>query len=115
MLQIYLMSCRWVKMFDSKMHQENHKVCLTVDNFSGHNISYQPTNVKIEFFEPNLTPFVQPLDAGIIQCFKAHYCQALCQCTLNLDQAGEHDIYKIKLKEAMFMARVAWNAITPET
>src|SRR5579859_1996920 len=102
-------------MFDLQMRQQNRKVCLTLDNFSGHEIAYQPTNVKIEFFEPNLMPFVQPLDAGVICCFKAHYRQALCQRTLDLDQAGEREIYKIKLNEAMFMARAAWNAITQET
>jgi hypothetical protein len=97
------------------MCQANHNVCLTLNNFSGHEIAYQPTNVKIEFFEPNLTPFVQPLDAGVIRCFKAHYRQAFCQCALDLDDAGERDIYKINLVEAMFMAKDAWNAISSET
>ncbi len=97
------------------MRQANRNVCLTLDNFSGHNIAYQPTNVKIEFFEPNLTPFVQPLDTGVIRCFKAHYRQAFCQCALELDDAGEWDIYKISLIEAMFMAKDAWKAINSET
>jgi hypothetical protein len=97
------------------MHQANHNVCLTLDNFSGHEITYQPTNVKIEFFAPNLTPFVQPLDAGVIRCFKAHYHQAFCQHALDLDDAGEWDIYKINLVKAMFMAKDAWNAISSET
>jgi len=110
-----LTSCRWVKMFDLKMHQENRNVCLTLDNFSGHNIAYWPTNVKIEFFKPDLTPFVQPLDAGVIRCFKAHYCQAFCQRTSYLDDAGDWDIYKITLIEAMFMAKEAWDAINSET
>ena len=97
------------------MRQANRKVCLTLDNFAGHNIAYQPTNVKIEFFEPNLTPFVQPLDTGVIRCFKAHYRQALCQRALDLDDAGEWDIYKISLVEAMFLAKDAWHAISSET
>jgi hypothetical protein len=102
-------------MFDLKMRQSNRNVCLTLDNFSGHNIAYQPTNVKIEFFEPNLTPFVQPLDAGVIRCFKAHYRQGFCHRALELDDAGEQDIYKISLVEAMFMAKDAWDAISSET
>jgi hypothetical protein len=71
--------------------------------------------VKIVFFEPNLTPFVQPLDAGVIRCFKAHYHQAFCQRALELDDAGEQDIYKISLIEAMLMAKEAWDAINSET
>ena len=111
----YRHHCRWVKMFDLKMHQANCNVCLTIDNFSSHNINYQPTNMKIVFFKLNLTPFVQPLDVGVIRCFKTHYCQAFCQCALELDDAGKQDIYKISLIEAMLMAKKAWNAINSET
>jgi hypothetical protein len=48
------------------MRGEGRHVLLIIDYFSGHSIQYQPTNIQIEFFEPNLTSFVQPLDAGII-------------------------------------------------
>src|SRR4051812_20006456 len=104
-----------MKTFDLKMHEQNRKVCLIVDNFSGHDFAYQPTNVQLEFFEPNLTSFVQPLDAGIIRCFKAHYQHAFCLCALDLDKAGEPEIYKINLLEAMLMAKEAWDAITDTT
>jgi hypothetical protein len=86
-----------------------------MDNFSAHNISYTPRNVRIEHFEPNLTPFVQPLNAGIIHCFKAHYRYAFCLCAIELDDAGEQEIYKINLYEAMVMARGAWNAVESAT
>jgi hypothetical protein len=97
------------------MRTENRRICLLVDNFAGHDIAYEPTNIQLEFFEPNLTPFVQPLDAGIIRCFKAHYRQAFCKRALDLDELGERDIYKINLLEGILMARDAWDAITPET
>jgi hypothetical protein len=83
--------------------------------FSAHNILYTPQNVRIEHFEPNLTLFVQPLDAGIIRCFKVHYRHAFCLCTIKLDDAGGRGIYKINLREAMVMARDAWNAVEPAT
>src|SRR4051812_19098518 len=102
-------------MFDLKMHQQGCKVCLTVDNFSGHSFKYEPLNVQLKFFAPNLTSFVQPLDAGVIRCFKAHYWWAFCICVLDLDDAGEEDIYKINLLEAMLMAKEAWGAITLST
>ena len=78
-------------------------------------MSYQPTNVRVEFFEPNMTSFMQPCDAGIIRCFKAIYRRNFCSHALDLDDAGEHEIYKIDLLEAMTMAKKAWNAVTPET
>jgi hypothetical protein len=105
----------WIRMFDLKMKAEKRKVRLTVDNFAGHAIAYKPTNVVLEFFEPNMTSFVQPLDAGIIRCFKAHYHNAMCMRALDLDEAGEEDIYKLDILEAMVMVRDAWKKVLPET
>ena len=97
------------------MRGEGRHVLLIIDYFSGHSIQYQPTNIQIEFFEPNLTSFVQPLDAGIIWCVKAHYRGSFCQCAIDLDEAGERDIYKINLLEGMIMADATWKEVMPET
>jgi len=102
-------------MFDEKMRAQGRKVCLHLDNFSGHYISYEPTNVELMFFKPNLTAWVQPLDAGIIRCFKAHYRRRFCQEALKRDASGEADIYSFNLLEALHMARDAWENVTPET
>lgn len=93
----------------------NRTICLLIDNFSGHNIAYNPTNIQLEWFKPNLTSHVQPLNAGIIWCFKAHYRWAFCIHALDHDDAGESDIYKINLLEAMLMAREAWNEVSAMT
>jgi hypothetical protein len=68
----------------------------------------------IEFFAPNMTSFVQPLDAGIIRCFKAHYQHAFCIRAIDLDDAGEDDIYGINLFEIMHMARRSWDAVSKD-
>ncbi|KIJ39132.1 hypothetical protein M422DRAFT_258011 [Sphaerobolus stellatus SS14] len=109
------MKPRWIKTVDQIMGRQNRKIILLLDNFSGHYILYQPKNIQIEFFEPNLTSFVQPCDAGIIQCFKAHYRQAFCSRDLDLDEAGGRDIYKVNLLEAMLMAKKAWDEVTGST
>ena len=97
------------------MWHEGQHILLMIGNFSRHRVLYEPTNIQKEFFKLNLTPFVQPLDAGIIWCFKAHYCSSFCQHALLLDEAGEHDIFKITLKEAMMLADEAWKAVSAET
>jgi hypothetical protein len=97
------------------MKRENRKICLFVDNFSAHKIPYEPSNIELEYFEPNMTPFVQPCDAGIIRCFKAGYCRHFCARAIELDDAGEQEIYKINLLEAMMMAKEAWNIVTSTT
>ena len=102
-------------MFDDMMRAQNRKVCLHLNNFSGHYISYEPTNVELIFFKPNLTAWVQPLDAGIIHCFKAHYRRRFCQEALKRDTTGEADIYSFNLLETLHMAREAWDDVTPET
>lgn len=105
----------WLKEVDQHFRSKQQHVALTLDNFPGHMIAYQPTNIELIYFEPNLTPYVQPLDAGIIRCFKAHYRKAFCARAIDMDDAGEEDIYKINLLEVMLMARQAWDAVSPET
>jgi len=102
-------------MFDDMMRVQKRKVCLHLDNFSGHYISYEPTNVELIYLKPNLTAWVQPLDAGIIRCFKAHYRQRFCQEALKRDASGEADIYSFNLLETLHMAHDAWDDVTPET
>jgi len=97
------------------MRVANRRVCLFVDNFSGHTVDYEPTNVQLEFFEPNLTPFVQPCDAGIIRCLKALYRREFCHRAIELDDAGEREIYKINLLEGMMMVQRAWNQVSQQT
>jgi len=97
------------------MKREWRNICLYVDNFSGHKITYQLSNISLEFCEPNMTSFVQPCDAGIIHCFKALYCSNFCSRAIDLDAAGERDIYKINLLEGMTMAKAAWDAVSAKT
>ncbi|KAF9225655.1 hypothetical protein BS17DRAFT_794588 [Gyrodon lividus] len=55
-----------------------------------------------------MTSFIQPLDASIIWCFKAHYRHAFCMHAIKLDETGDDDIYKINLLEVMQMVKEAW-------
>ncbi|KIN96756.1 hypothetical protein M404DRAFT_38089, partial [Pisolithus tinctorius Marx 270] len=66
-------------------------------------------------FSNQITSFVQPCDAGIICCFKAIYHHNFCAHTVELDEAGTQEIFKIDLLEAMLMAKSAWNAISQDT
>src|ERR1700719_3279244 len=97
------------------MCSQNRTIGLLIDNCSGHVIAYELTTIQMEFFEPNLTAYVQPLDTGIIRCFKAHYQNVFCLQALDLNDAGEADIYKMNLLEAMLIAKQAWDAIKPIT
>ena len=96
-------------MFDGMMRKQKRKDFLQVDNSSDHCVSYEPTSVKRIFFRPNLAPWVQPLDSGIIHTFKAHYRCRSCQ------ENGQADVYAIDHLEPLHMARDAWDDVTAET
>lgn len=63
----------WLHDWDVKLRCEGRKIILFQDNFSAHVPPDNLTNIHVENFAPNLTAHVQPADAGIIRCFKAHY------------------------------------------
>lgn len=106
---------RWLRKFDADMCRQHRFVALTMDNFSGHYVEYDPSNVEVIFFEPNLTSHCQPCDGGIIRCVKACYRTKLSIRALDLDDAGEVDIFKIDLLLAMKLLWEAWNEVSAET
>jgi hypothetical protein len=100
---------------DERMCKEGRKILFWMDNFSAHFVDYEPTNIRVEPYEPNMTPFVQPLDAGIIRTFKAKYRSEFCQRALDREEAGEADLYDISILEAMLMSKRAWRAVKHES
>ena len=106
---------RWIKYYDRVFRDQKRHVHLWLDNFSGHSTSYMLTNICMEMFKPNMTSFIQPLDAGIIHCFKAHYRRIFCLHAIDLDEAGEENIYKINLLEVMLTVKEAWACVSQET
>lgn len=65
----------WLKEWDLDLQLKTPTQCILLlqDNFSGHVVSYGLKYICVENFTANLTAHVQPNDAGIIRCFKAHY------------------------------------------
>ena len=68
-------------------------------------------------FEPNLTSHVQPLDQGIIKCFKAHYRTRYIQRAIDRYDTGitPSEIYNIDQLEAMQLADIAWHEVNAST
>jgi len=106
---------RILQRLNRELRAQNWHILLLLDNFKGHYTSYEPSNIKIEFLEPNMTSHIQPLDAGIIRSFKAHYRAGFCQHALELDEAGQSEIWKVNIKEGMEIARSAWRKVTAAT
>ena len=68
------------------------------------------------FLPPNTTSHLQPLDAGIIKSFKAHYKRNYCRHILKLFEEGK-DINKekVNIKNAIDYLADAWENVTDET
>ena len=101
---------------DARMKQTNWKILLLLDNFSGHKWREDKiTNIEILFFSPNLTPFVQPADAGIIRCLKAIFRKLMLYRSLAREEAEEEDIFAINQLEAMRLLEEAWKGVKQST
>lgn len=112
-----LIYARWALRFDADMRRQNRQVILLCDNASSHKKfdAMKLTNVCVEFLAPKLTAFIQPLDAGVIRCFKAHYRRGFLRKVLERDAANEPHIYRINQLEAMQLTIQAWDLVTPGT
>ncbi|KAF5369186.1 hypothetical protein D9615_009952 [Tricholomella constricta] len=107
----------WLRNWDAQLRRDGRKILLLQDNFSAHIVPDDLTNIRVENFAPNLTPHVQPADAGVIRCFKAHYRarfmnRAIDRYDSNVSPAN---IYDLNILEAMRMADMAWKEVDTTT
>ena len=107
----------WLQQWDRELRAENRKVLLLQDNFSGHIVPDGLQNIRVENFAPNLTAHVQPMDQGIIRCFKAHYrAKFIHRAIDNYDRdVTPSKIYDINQLEGMRLADTAWNQVDATT
>ena len=108
---------------DNHFRAQNKKILLLVDNASSHISSQQGnsdvlnlTHVEVAFLPPNTTSHLQPLDAGVIKSFKAHYKRNYCRHILKLFEEGK-DINKekVNIKEAVDYLADAWENVSSDT
>jgi len=73
------------------------------------------SNIEVIYIDPNLTPYLQPLDAGIIAAFKAAYRRkyaSLLVSRYNADPTTAVE-WKLNILEAINLAVEAWDEIQP--
>lgn len=107
----------WLTSWDRELKAKGRHILLLQDNFSGHIVPSNLTNIRVENFEPNLTAHVQPKDQGIIRCFKAHYRAKFIQRAVDRYDEGitPAEIYDINQLQAMRMADEAWDDVDTTT
>ncbi|XP_029653905.1 tigger transposable element-derived protein 4-like [Octopus sinensis] len=99
--------------WDGQLGQQNRKVLLCLDNFSGHPSDVHLDNIQMLFFSPNTTANSQPMDQGIIQNLKHHYKKLLL--SRRLEAMDEENEFKFTLLDSLHVARRAWEQVSELT
>ncbi|GFU91541.1 tigger transposable element-derived protein 6 [Trichonephila clavipes] len=100
------------KIFSASLSRVRKRV--SKDNCTVHNNAPPLSNVKLQFFPPNSTSKLQPLDLGIIHNFKTFYRREVVKSVLdNLE--NQQNVTTISILTALIMIDKAWRAVTPLT
>ena len=101
----------FVSKLNADMLRQDRKILLLLDNAPSHPADVELSNVKLCFLPPNTTSHLQPLDSGIIKCFKSHYRKLQLQHIVQMmDADSEPDL---NLKQAVGFIRAAWQNVSP--
>ncbi|GFS50827.1 tigger transposable element-derived protein 6 [Trichonephila clavipes] len=104
----------WLVQLNSDMKSEKRHILLFLDNCIVHNNAPPLSNVKLQFFPPNSTSKLQPLDQGIMHNFKTFYRREIVKSVLdNLE--NQQNVTTISILTALIMIDKAWRAVTPLT
>jgi hypothetical protein len=98
------------------MGAQNRNILLFVDNCATHpkDTSFL-RNVKVIRYPANCTRVLQPLDLGVIKCYKQLYRKCLVQTAVCLMDAGKDTKKKINVLEALHYTVAALQQVTQQT
>ncbi|XP_065261952.1 tigger transposable element-derived protein 1-like [Emys orbicularis] len=98
------------------------KVLLILDNAPGHPVAlrFAHNNVEFVFLPPNTTSILQPLEQGVISCFKATYTRltfSLILTTMDADpNVNVMECWKsFNIADCIIYIKQSMDAIKPET
>ncbi|XP_039954302.1 jerky protein homolog-like [Bactrocera tryoni] len=108
-----------MKEFDNEMGKQKRKVLLIVDNAACHKVDgLNVENVKITFLPPNTTSLLQPLDQGIIHCFKVYFRKIMVRKQILAIENGlsiKQFITSISILDALNFIKRAWWLVKSDT
>ncbi|GBN68993.1 hypothetical protein AVEN_269423-1 [Araneus ventricosus] len=99
------------------MRNQAIKILLVLDNVTCHAHGAQLKNVKLLFLPPNTTSKLQPLDHGVIKCFKMEYRErALRHVIERMDrcESASELSKKIPVGDALDWIKTSWKKIGQE-
>src|SRR5690554_3410109 len=105
----------WLKWFDGRM---NRRVLLILNNCSAHaTVTTLPPlmNTEVLYLPPNMTSKLQPMDAGIIRSFKAHYRLRFSEQVLSNLENDVPNPARIDILIGINIAVRAWDEVSSTT
>lgn len=106
----------WLQKLDNEMKKRKKKIVLLIDNCGAHTSFPKLQNIEIAFFPANCTSILQPLDMGIIKCFKGYYRKRLVDSILvNFENKVEDPFKAVNVKEACDNIAGSWWEVTEKT
>lgn len=105
----------WLINLDKDMKKKKKKIALIVDNCTPHNNPPSLKHIKVFYFPPNCTSLLQPLDLGIIKCFKGYYRKRLLQNVVYNLEAKLLNPFAVDVKNACDWVSGSWNSVTAST
>ncbi|XP_029655237.1 tigger transposable element-derived protein 6-like [Octopus sinensis] len=109
---------KWLSDFDCELAKKKRKILLAIDQCPSHQIIVTLNSIEILFLPPRTSSLLQPMDQGIIKCFKAEFTNLKINDIIEKVEAGENcqnAINAITLKTAATLTFFAWNKVTPTT
>ncbi|GFW95711.1 tigger transposable element-derived protein 6 [Trichonephila clavipes] len=92
----------WLVSLNSDMKRGKRHILLFLDNCTVHNNAPPLSNVKLQFFPPNSTSKLRPLDQGIKHNFKTFYRREVVKSFLdNLE--NQQNVTTISILTALIM------------
>ncbi|XP_066254644.1 tigger transposable element-derived protein 6-like [Euwallacea similis] len=94
---------------DQSLFHQKRKILLLVDNCSAHPRP-QLRNIKLEFFPPNSTAVLQPIDQGVIWSLKQVYRKDMLRKIIRMQEVN--DIKNLTVLDAMNILSLAWETVS---
>ena len=104
---------------NKKMKLQNRNILLFLDNCPAHP-KLEFSNITLQFFPPNTTSMLQPMDQGIIQTLKLkHRKKQLAHLISLMDKypelTGSQLLKKIDLLDTIYWVAKAWDEVETKT
>ncbi|KAF8685561.1 CENP-B ARS binding protein-like protein [Rhizoctonia solani] len=103
----------YLERLNAQMESQGRRILLLCDNASSHKHDPARTpNIEVYYLPPNLTSWIQPMDAGIIRNFKSNYRRLHTKFVLDREAAGTLNPYKVHQLDAMRLSQQAWDEVS---